>query len=463
MNEIKITNILRHGESETIEFKETFDIETVETAGAFVNTKGGIILIGVSDKGKIQGVQVGTDTINKWVNQISDSSNPRIIPEIKCIEVKGRTVVTISIKEFPIKPVAIKGRHFKRIGKSNRIMTAQEVAQQYLASAGSSWDKLPVKDATFDDMDIDRIKKYIIRANESGRRKIAIDESPRQVLEKLELMKEGHPTWAALLLFGKGTSRMLTQAVIHCGRFKEETVIVDDRLIEGSIIEQIDEAMDFVRKNINVRFVMTGKPERKEIWDYPLEALREAIVNAVCHRDYLISSNTEIRIYDDKLIVWNPGGLPEGITIKDLYKSHSSVLRNKGIAMVLYDIGLIEQWGSGIDKMRKACTESGLPDPQLEEHQGFRIIFRKDIFTEEYLRELGLNERQLKAVQYVKEKENIINKEYRELFNITDRTALRDLNLLCRLDVFVKSSKIGKATTYNLSRHLPDKPDTNPT
>jgi len=133
--------------------------------------------------------------------------------------------------------------------------------------------------------------------------------------------------------------------MIHCGKFKEETMVIDDRMIEGAIIEQIEESMDFIRKNINVRFVMTGKPAREEVWDYPLEALREAVINAVCHRDYTVSSNTEVRIYDNELIVWNPGGLPLGLTVEDLYKPHPSILRNKGIGGVFYDMGLVEQWG----------------------------------------------------------------------------------------------------------------------
>ncbi len=214
----------------------------------------------------------------------------------------------------------------------------------------------------------------------------------KEVLEKLKLLQDGRPAWAAILLFNQAAQRFLSQAVIHCGRFKEETIVIDDRMVHGTIIEQIDEAMDFIRKNINVKFVMTGEPEREQVWDYPLEALREAVINAVCHRDYTISSNRKIRIYDDKLIVWSPGGLPLGITIDALYKPHSSALRNKGIASVFYDMGLIEQWGSGIDKTRNACLNAGVPEPQFEEHQGFRVTFRKDIFTEEYLRELGLNE-----------------------------------------------------------------------
>jgi ATP-dependent DNA helicase RecG len=138
------------------------------------------------------------------------------------------------------------------------------------------------------------------------------------------------------------------------------------------------------------------------------------VINAVCHRDYTAASNTEVRIYDDELIVWNPDGLPLGLTVEDLYKPHPSILRNKGegVGGIFYDMGLIEQWGSGIDKMRMACQKAGIPEPKFEEHQGVRVIFRKDIYTEEYLRKIGLNERQIKAVTYVKEKGKITNKEY---------------------------------------------------
>ena len=201
-------------------------------------------------------------------------------------------------------------------------------------------------------------------------------------------------------------------------------------------MEEIEEAMDFIHKNINVRFFMTGEPAREQIWEYPLEALREALINAVCHRDYTIPSNTEVRIYDDKLIVWSPGGLPSGITLADLYKPHSSILRNRGIAKILYDIGWIEQWGSGIDKMRTACRKAGIPEPQFEEDQGFRVIFMKNIYTEEYLRNFDLNERQIRAVRYVKERGKITNREYRKMTGLSDEGARVDLNELVGKGLF---------------------------
>lgn len=449
MNEKELKKLLASGETEAIEFKENFDKDTIETAGAFANTKGGIIFIGVSDKGKVKGIQIRKETLNGWINQISQSTEPRIIPEIEHNEIGGKSIVIIRIKEFPIKPVSVKGRCYRRVENSNRAMTPQEIAEMHFHSTGMSWDKLPARDVKVEDINVEKVKRYIEKANETGRRKIG-DEKPLQILEKLELIKDGELTWAAILLFHEHPQRFLLQAVIHCGRFKEKTIVVDDRFIEGTIVDQVEEAMDFIRKNINVEFVMTGKPEREQIWDYPLEALREAIINAVCHRDYSIPSNTEVRIYDDSLIVWSPGSLPFGITLEDLYKPHSSVLRNKGVGVIFYDMGWIEQWGSGIDKMRKACIKAGLPEPQFEEYQGFRVTFRKDIYTEEYLRNLGLNERQIKAVMYVKEKGKITNKEYLELTEVSRVTASRELQDIVEKNVLQKIGKVGKGTKYIL-------------
>jgi ATP-dependent DNA helicase RecG len=441
--------IIKKGESEFLEFKENFDRETIETAGALANTKGGLIFIGVSDKGSPKGIQVSAKAQRDWINQIAQSTEPRLIADIELVELDYKPIFILRIKEFPLKPISVKGRCFRRVGTSNRLMSPREIAEMHLHSTDMSWDKFPARDASLADIDSEKVKKYIRRANASGRRKILEDENPLEVLEKLELIKEGKPSWAAILLFRKEDRALLSQAVIHCGRFKEKTIVIDDRMIEGTIIEQIEEAMDFIRKNINVKFVMTGKPAREQIWDYPLDALREAVINAVCHRDYTISSNVEVRIYDDELIVWSPGGLPLGVSLEDLYKPHSSTLRNKGIGAVFYDIELIEQWGSGIDKMRNACLKAGLPEPQFEERQGFRVIFRKDVYTEDYLRQLDLNERQIKAVMYVKEKGRITNKEYRVVSGLSDEGARIDLKVLVEKGIIMQKGR-GRSIHYIL-------------
>ncbi|MGP8337758.1 MAG: RNA-binding domain-containing protein [Methanosarcinaceae archaeon] len=447
---MNLPNLIKTGESDTVEFKEKFDERTIESAVAFANTKGGIIFIGVSDKNNIMGITIGKETLNKWTNQISQTTDPRIIPELEESKVDGKTVVAVIIKENPIKPISTRGKCLKRVNNSNRSMSAQEVAQMHLHSTGMSWDKYPVKDASLEDINIDNVNRYIKKARETGRKRIGDDEEPMQVLEKMSLITEGQLTWAAILLFSKETNKFISQAAIHCGRFKEKNIVIDDRMIVGTVFEQIDEAMDFIRKNINVEFVMTGKPERDQIWDYPLEALREALINAVCHRDYTIFSNIEVRIYDDKLIIRSPGFLPYGITLDELYKPHSSTLRNKGLAEVLYDTELIERWGSGIEKIQQHCLDADLPEPTFEEYQGFQVVFRKDIYDEEYLRSLNLNERQIKAVMYVKEKGQITNKEYQEVCATSKRTASRDLVVLVSTGIFEQIGTTGTGTAYIL-------------
>lgn len=445
---MKLQSFLQSGESETLEFKEKFDDRTVESAVAFANAKGGMILIGVSDKGNITGVDIGKETLAKWANQISDKTEPKLIPEIEVLEFEGKKVVVANVPEYPIKPVSVRGRCFKRVNNSNRSMNSQEIAEMHLQSTGMSWDRFPAAGKSLEDLDLEKVSRYIRKARVSGRKGFGEEEDPIRVLEKMELVKDGKPTWAAGLLFCKDGKRFLSQAVIHCGRFKDQTLVIDDRLIEGTLFEQVEEAMGFVRKNTNVKFVMTGKPEREEVWDYPLEAVREAVINAVCHRDYTIMSHIEIRIYDEELIVWSPGGLPLGFTMEDLFKPHASKLRNKGIAEVFFDTKIIEQWGSGIEKIQNYCREAGLPEPVFEEYQGFRVIFRRGIFNEEYLRGLGLNERQIEAFLYVKEKGKITNKEYQELCNVKDRLATKELKDLVNRDVFKKIGTTGKGTYY---------------
>ncbi|MBI5096920.1 MAG: putative DNA binding domain-containing protein [Nitrospirae bacterium] len=425
-------DLIGKGESENTEFKEKFDREAIETAVAFANTKGGIILIGVTDKAKVKGIQIGKETMNDWANQLSQSTEPRIIPEIEKVEIGGKSIGIIQIKEFPIKPVSVKGRCFRRVGTSNRMMTPQEISEMHIHSMGTSWDAFPAGDKTLGDIDLKRVEKYIKEANATGRRKI--EDGPAEVLLKLEFIKDGKATWAAILTFGKEPQRPLLQSAVHCGKFRmDKTQIIDDLMVETDLIGQVEEVMKFVTRHISVRYEFEGKPRRKEVWEYPLEALREAIINAIVHRDYTAPSNVQVEIYDDRIEIWNSGRLLPWITIDDLYKKeHKSVIRNKLIAQVFYDIGYIEKYGSGTVRIVDLSKQHGLPAPEFKEvFGGFSVVFRKDIYTEEYLRNLGLNERQIKAVMYVKEKGSINLSSFKTIVaDVSDKTLYRDLQEL---------------------------------
>ncbi len=208
--------------------------------------------------------------------------------------------------------------------------------------------------------------------------------------------------------------------------------------------------IEFICKHINVEFVITGKSRREERWEYPLDALREAVINAICHRDYSAAADIQIKIYDDFIRIWNPGTLPWGMTLEELHlPNHSSKPRNKLIARIFYDLGLIERYGSGIQRIIHACVGAGLPEPVFEEQfGGFAVTFQKDKVTEAFLRDLALNERQIKAILFVKEERKITNQEYQKLTDSQAMVASLDLRDLVDKGILARKGTTGRGVSF---------------
>ena len=189
---------------------------------------------------------------------------------------------------------------------------------------------------------------------------------------------------------------------------------------------------------------------RIETPEYPTIALREMLLNAMVHRSYM-GSFTQLRVYDEKINLWNDGGLPEGINLEALKRSHKSKPRNLLIADVCFKGGLIDAWGRGTISIINACEEAGLPEPELiEEDGGFMVTLSKDRFTEEQLQQLGLNDRQIKAVLYMKEKGKITNAEYQQINSISERTASREISELVKADILEQAGTFGAGSFYKI-------------
>lgn len=211
--------------------------------------------------------------------------------------------------------------------------------------------------------------------------------------------------------------------------------------MEGPVIDQVEDAMEFIEKHIELAAEIKGL-ERKEKWEYPIEALREAVVNAICHRDYDGSGNVQIRIFDDRIEIWNPGGLPFGLKVENLKKEHESRPRNRLIAKAFFLVRLIEQWGTGTNRLIQETIEYGLPEPEFEDKKiSFVVIFRKSELTEKYLKKIGLNERQKKAIEYLKEYKKITNREYRRITGLSDEGVRKDLQILIKRKLIAKRGK----------------------
>lgn len=469
---MNIDKIIKAGESETVEFKKSTGEwkEIVETISAFANKKGGVILVGVNKKKNICGVSIGKGTIEDLTNKILNNTEPKIYPEVGIQSLNKKKIIYIKVDAYPYDVVLAFGKPFKRVGKNTVRMNNDEYKRKILEIHKRElyFDGQICPEAKFSDIDEKKVKEFLRKARE--KRKLDIDEtlSTKGILRKLKLMKGEDLTNACILLFSKNPQDFFIQAGVKCIRFKGTDItadMLDFKDAEGNLFQQVEETENFIFRNIGLRaWLEDRKIERQEKWEYPPKAVREALVNAVVHRDYRSSGKVQVRIYDDRIEFWNPGRLPSSWTPETLKEEHTSEPFNPLIFKMFFWVGEVEEVGSGTNKIVSWCKEWGLPEPEFGiSGTSIFVRIRKDILTEDYLRQLGLNERQIKAVMYVKKEGKITNKEYRTLFGGSDRTALRDLTGLCKKGILQKIGTIGRKIEYILTRHKPEKPDINPT
>lgn len=374
MNQKKFSKLLSKGESETIEFKISFDKETTETLTAFTNTKGGSVIIGVTDAGKLQGTQLGKESIPQWLNKIKVNTFPSIIPDVSKITIDSKTVVILSVAEFPVKPVSCKGKYLKRIQNSNHQMSINEISNLHLKTYQTSWDYYNDTRHRLDDISLVKVNDFIELS--SNIRPYPILDDPMTVLKKFELLKGQAITNGCYLLFASEDSFATT---IEVGRFSGETVIKDSVTIRSDLFNEVENVLRFILKHLDKAYIITGKTQREERWDYPLQALREIVVNMVVHRDYMDSNDSIVKTFDDRIEFFNPGRLMEGLSVDRLLRgNYTSAIRNKQVATIFKEAGIIEKYGSGIKRILEALRALGLPDPIFEEIQhGFRVTVFK--------------------------------------------------------------------------------------
>ena len=431
-------------ESQNIEFKSNWRDEYLKVICAFANADGGKLIIGIDDKGKPIGVENAKKLLEDVPNKIKDILG--IIPMVITENKKGKDTLIVEVKSS-YAPISYHGRYFVRSGSTIQELKGKELTKFLIAKSDRDWDEYAEEKGSMDDIDIKTVERF---------REIAIKRLPfvkdekdnLKLLQKLNLLENGKLKRAGILLFGKNPKRFYTSAFIKIGKFLTDTDIVSSDDVGGNLFEQVEKAIELLRAKYLISEIRFEGLYRKEALEYPEEALREAIINAVIHRDY-IGAHTQLKIYPDKLILWNEGTLPNGIKIADLKKSHPSRPRNELLADVFFKAGLIETWGRGTIKITNECKKAGLPEPEFkEEFGGFSVCFYKDIYTEEKLRKIGLNERQIKAIKYVKERGKITNREYQELNKCSRNTVTNDLRKLIQKGIIKESGKKGAGAFY---------------
>jgi ATP-dependent DNA helicase RecG len=455
---VDLLDLIQERESETLEFKSSISRinEIVETVAALANGNGGKIVIGISQNTEILGIRIGKDTIEKLANKIRNSTDPQICPNISVEEVEGKNLILIQVMESMDKPVTAFGKAFKRLGSSTHNMSKAEYERLLIEKHKEKlrFDSAICEEATLDDIDKQKVRWFIREAKRLRGLNISGDASIDQALIQLKLAQKRKLSNATVLLFAKVPQDFFIQSEVKCIRFHGNEPVkpyIDFQTIDGNIFDLVNKAEEFVFRNIKKGiWLTTGKLQREERYEYPPEAIREALVNAIAHRDYSSPSKVQIRIFDDYIEFLNPGQLPRGWTVQNLKQRHESIPQNPLLFRTLFWVRYVEDVGGGTLDMIEKCREWGINEPEFED-TGTSIIvtFKKPVITEECLRELGLNKRQIKIMEYLKEHDSITTSQCQKMFNISDRQGRTDLSQLLKLDLITKEGT-ARSTRYKI-------------
>lgn len=455
--------IIGTSESTTVEWKPSLSQihEIIETVAAFANTDGGRLFLGVSKDGAVKGVSIGKDTIESLANRIAQHTEPKIHPRITTERVEGKEIIVIEVKESHDKLVLASGRPYVRVGTSTRQMGKEEYEGRILEKhkAALQFDEMICKEAALKDIAPAKVAWFVSKAKEEKRLIVPAKSTTKDVLLRLNLLRSGKLTNTAILLFGKEPQRFFVQAKIRVARFKgtEGHDYIDMKVLEGTIPELREKAMAFVAEHTR-HAVFFDANQRYDKWEYPFRALEEVLNNALAHRDYWSNADTHLAIYEDRIEVWNPGGLPKQLTPAMLKRKHNSIPRNRFLADRLYYIKYIEHWGKGTNRVVEDMRKEKLADPVFEELSGGLNVtligpgkaFEKEIERQK-LHQLDINERQRKAMEFVTKKGYLRRADYIEINAVSHTLAHRELKDLVKKGVFVIKGG-GKYLRYELTR-----------
>jgi len=297
------------------------------------------------------------------------------------------------------------------------------------------FEERPCPDATPGDIDAQSVSDFVRLARSERQFPLILKTPTHDVLAHLHLLCDNHPTNAAMLLFGRDPQRFLPAAEVRCMHFHGTEIqrpVPFYRIFKGTLFEQVDKAVDFVMSKINrsvgTRAESIQAPVRYEI---PPDVIREAVVNAIAHRDYTSAGAIQVSVFADRVEVWNPGTLASPLTPESLRKPHGSIARNPRICEALFLARYIEKYGTGTLMMIRESLAHALPEPDFLQRGGeFTSTVWRDWLTDKIIVSLGLNDRQLQAIAYIKAHGRISNTEYQQVTHAIKKTATRDLNAL---------------------------------
>jgi ATP-dependent DNA helicase RecG len=363
-------------ESEILELKKsTSELKegAISVASILNKHQKGELYFGMRDDGTVLGQAISRQTLRDVSRTLSERIEPRVYPKIERVRLEGKDCIRVRFSGADIPYLAF-GRAYIRVGDEDRQLSARELERMFLSrnSDKARWET-ELSERKVTDVDAATVRRAVNKGRSVGRVNFEFG-SVRGTLNKLKLLRNGRLLKAGEALFCKD-STLKVQAAVFAGT--DKTTFLDIKQFEGTIFGLLDEAETYVKEHIDWR-VQFGKLEREEIPEIPMDALREALVNSLCHRDLRILKGNEVAIFKDRVEIYNPGDFPEGYTPEDFIKGEEhSIPRNPLIASVLFRTKDVEEWGSGLKRISKACAENGVKVTFKVLKSGFLVTFHR--------------------------------------------------------------------------------------
>ena len=452
---------IEKGPGQTIEFMPDQDADHLaKVLIAFANSDGGTIVIGASPDGEIDN-SLMFDDVEDVLRMALAQCRPGVRTEWQRSEVAGGEIATIRVPRSTELHSLEDGRVIVRSGAENRPLTGDEIRRLATTKSSGDYETEPVSGATFDDLNPDMIAEYRAKRAERQRRPIAVGDMT-MLVRAGAVTEEGIPTVCGLLLFGYEPQAYLPQSGLIVVRFAGTELRGPGGLpgysrreeIVGPLPQLIEAAWQVVWEEMRVAAVVKGLV-REEKGEYPSFAVREALVNAACHRGYrLTGRRIEIRMFDDRMEVISPGGLPGYITVDNIVEEHFS--RNPRLVNGLFQWGFIEELGLGVDRMIEDMVKAGHPPPEFKDTPYSFTVALRNIRVRRAVPtwESNMNERQLRALAYIQESGRITNREYRSICpDVSAETLRLDLVDMVERGLLLKIGT--KKGTYYIAKESP--------
>jgi ATP-dependent DNA helicase RecG len=461
MDLAQLQTIVAQGESETLEFKKTTGqrSEAMHDLCAMLNHRGGRVFFGVEPQGKIVGQQVAERTLEEIAQEIQQIEPP-VFPQIDRVDVKlGAQVVVVTVGTGGNRPYSYRRQAYKRVGNTSLKMSRDEYNAMLIERVHGErrWETEPASDWSIPDVERAEITRTVDEAIRRGRLEDPGTRDTKALLRGLGLLRDDVLLRAAVVLFGKRRrlEAEFPQCLLRVAKFRgiDKSEFLDNRQFHGHAFDLLQKAEQFLRENLPIAGrIVPGLFERIDEPLYPPVALREALANAFCHRDYSIGGGSvAVAVYQDRLEITSTGNLHFGLTPEKLFLPHESQPWNPLMARVFYRRGIIETWGRGTLKMAELTEQAGLPRPEIEEGPNFVLVrFRPSRYIPPRQVKQDLTERQRRILQLLSERPGIGRKLVQQTLSMEVNELKSDLQRLRSLGLIRQTGK-GRGTVLFLA------------